>query len=288
MRMLAQDALFPEWRITEAVGNAWDGFEEASEVVFDAVSTFLDDTLVTAVQWVLLEPPAIVVIVALALVAWWAKGWKLGLGTLVAFWAMEAIGYFENTMESLAIVLVAAAVAITIGVPLGILASRSGPASKILRPILDFMQTMPSFVYLMLAVAVVGVGAAGGVLASVIFAMPPAVRLTELGIRQVDEEVVEAARAFGAKPGEILRQVQLPLAMPTIMAGVNQVIMLSLSMVVIAGLAGGGGIAGDVVTGVVRLDFGLGIVAGLCVVALAVYLDRVTSAIGDDDAATTA
>ncbi|MBY5163174.1 ABC transporter permease [Salsipaludibacter albus] len=288
MRLLAQDALFPDWNITENVGNAWDAFVDASEVVFDALSTFLDDTLVSSVEWILTTPPPIVVIIALALVAWFSKGWKLGLGTFVAFWAMQSIGYFEPTMESLAIVLVAALIALVIGVPLGILASRSGPASKILRPVLDFMQTMPSFVYLMLAVALVGVGAAGGVLASVIFAMPPAVRLTELGIRQVDKEVVEAAEAFGATPGEVLRQVQLPLALPTIMAGVNQVIMLSLSMVVIGGLAGGGGIAGNVVEGVTRLDFGLGIVAGLCVVVLAVFLDRVTSALGGDDGAAAA
>ena len=288
MRLLAQDALFPDWTITENVGEAWDAFVDASEVVFDAISTFLDDTLVSSVEWILTTPPPIVVILALAAIAWLAKGWKLAVGTFVAFWLMQSIGYFELTMESLAIVLVAALIALVIGVPLGILASRSGPASTILRPVLDFMQTMPSFVYLMLAVALVGVGAAGGVLASVIFAMPPAVRLTELGIRQVDSEVVEAAEAFGATPGEVLRQVQLPLALPTIMAGVNQVIMLSLSMVVIGGLAGGGGIAGSVVEGVTRLDFGLGIVAGFCVVALAVYLDRVTSALGGDDAAAAA
>lgn len=288
MRLLAQDALFPDWLITEDVGRGWKSFADGTEVVFDAVSTLLDDTLVSGVEWLLVTPPPIVVILALALIAWLASGWKLGLGTLVAFWAMESIGYFELTMESLALILVAAAIAIVVGVPVGILASRSSSSSRIMRPILDFMQTMPSLVYLMLAVALVGVGAAGGVLASVIFAMPPAVRLTELGIRQVDREVVEAAQAFGATPGEVLRQVQLPLATPTIMAGVNQVIMLSLSMVVIAGLAGAGGIAGRVVEGVTRLDFGLGIVAGLCVVALAVYLDRVTSALGGDDTTPTA
>lgn len=281
--LLAQDALFPDWRVTQWVTDRFEAFASATTFIFDPLSDFLNDTLVGTFETILTGPPPIVIIVALALLAWWAKGWKLALGALVGFWAMEAVSLFGLTMVSLATVLVGALLAIVIGVPLGILASRTSAASRILRPILDFMQTMPSFVYLMLAVALYGIGAASGVAAAFIFSMPPAVRLTELGIRQVDTEVVEAAQAFGASPGEVLRQVQLPLAMPTIMAGVNQVIMLSLSMVVIAGLAGGGGIAGEIILGVTRLQYGVGILAGLCVVGLAVYLDRVTSAFGSAD-----
>lgn len=283
MRVLAQDALFPDWRITENVGSLVEGFIDVIEPLLDFLKYLINDILVANVEWLLVGPPPIVVIVVFAAIAWWAKGWKLALGTFAGFWFMEAIGFFEQTMESLAMVLVAAVIAILIGIPVGIWAARSSAVSAGVRPVLDFMQTMPSFVYLLIAVAMFSIGAAPGVAASVVFAMPPAVRLTELGIRQVDGEVVEAARAFGARPGEILRQVQLPLARPSIMAGVNQVIMLSLSMVVIGGLAGGGGVAGSIVEGVQRVDRGLGVVAGLAVVALAIFLDRVTSGFGSVD-----
>ena len=198
----------------------------------------------------------------------------------MAFSFIAMTGFFESTMRSLALVLVATIIAVGIGLPAGILAARNDAISALFRPVLDFMQTMPSFVYLLVVVLMFSIGPAPGVAASVVFAMPPAVRLTELGIRQVDAEVVEAANAFGASPSEVLRGVQLPLALPTIMAGINQVIMLSLSMVVIAGLAGAGGLGGDVVQGVQRLQLGLGLVSGLAVVILAIFLDRTTGAFG--------
>ncbi|UMG93598.1 ABC transporter permease subunit [Nocardioides sp. TF02-7] len=148
------------------------------------------------------------------------------------------------------------------------------------RPVMDLMQTMPAFVWLVPVVSLFGLDIAAGVVATVIFALPPGVRLTELGIRQVDAEVVEAGHAFGATPRQILREVQLPLAMPTVMAGVNQVIMLALSMAVIAGLVGAGGLGGAVTTSISRLDVGLGFEAGLSVVVLAIFLDRVTAGAG--------
>jgi len=149
------------------------------------------------------------------------------------------------------------------------------------RPVLDFMQTMPSFVYLIPAIVFFGIGKVPGAVATLVFSMPPVVRLTELGLRQVDREVVEAGEAFGAAPRKILTSIQIPLALPTIMAGVNQTIMLALSMVVIAGIVGAGGLGAVVFRGVTRLNVGLGFEGGLSVVILAIFLDRITAAFGD-------
>ena len=277
--MMAQDSVFPEWRITEEVGNAANAVIDSLEPVLDVVDDVIT-WLVDTIEGLLLAPPDIAVIAVLALLAWLARGWGLALFTAVAFSLVAATGFWPSTVLSLTLVLVATLIAVAIGVPLGILAARNAGVSTFLRPVLDFMQTMPSFVYLLIVLTMFSIGATGGVVASVVFAMPPAVRLTELGIRQVDAEVVEAANAFGATPGEVLRGVQLPLALPTIMAGINQVIMLCLSMVVIAGLVGAGGLGSDVVEGITRLQLGLGLVAGLGVVILAVFLDRTTGALG--------
>src|SRR5699024_2769804 len=181
----------------------------------------------------------------------------------------------------LALVLVASLVAIILAVPLGIWAARSNRVSAVVRPVLDLMQTMPAFVYLIPTVVVFLNGVVPGLVATIIFALAPGVRFTELGIRQVDPEVVEAGHAFGATEGRILRQIQLPLALPTIMAGVNQVIMLSLSMVVIAGLTGAPGLGRDVVAALQRVNVSLGFEAGLAVVILAMILDRTTAALSD-------
>lgn len=261
-----------QWFVDEilegVLGGVWN-------VLSDFI-TWLEGILDTA----LAGPPVLVIIVLLAALAWVAGRWRLALFAAIAFAVIDAMGYFSLTMRTLAQVLISAGFATIVGVPVGILASRSRAISTAVRPVLDTMQTMPAFVYLVVAISLFSVGAPAGIVASFIFATPPAVRLTELGIRQVDAEVVEAARAFGASDRELLFGVQLPLARPTIMAGVNQVIMLSLSMVVIAGLAGGGGVAAEVVAGVTRLQVGRGLAAGLAVVILAMYLDRVTSRFG--------
>jgi len=200
----------------------------------------------------------------------------LGIGLLV----IESMGLWFETMQSMATVLVATAVALIVGIPIGIWAAFSPVVRAIVTPLLDFMQTIPVFVYLLPTVLFFGIGPVPGVIATIVFAAPPAVRLTQLGIRQVDAETVEAATAFGASQWEVLREVQLPLAKATIMAGVNQVIMLALSMVVVAGLVGGGGLGSIVVNAVQSLQIGASIEGGLAVVILAMYLDRVSAALG--------
>ncbi|WP_127131931.1 proline/glycine betaine ABC transporter permease [Georgenia sp. SYP-B2076] len=230
---------------------------------------------------VLSTPPFWAVAIVLAAIAYFAKGWKLALASLVGFAVIYGVDQWDNAMATLALVLVASLIALVIAIPVGILAARNHAVSTIVRPVLDFMQTMPAFVYLIPAVVLFRVGVVPGLVATVIFAIAPGVRMTELGIRQVDSEVVEAGHAFGATPGRILRQIQLPLAMPTIMAGVNQVIMLALSMVVISGMVGADGLGQDVVQALQRVDIGLGVEAGLSVVILAMFLDRVTAALGD-------
>ncbi|HLU53018.1 MAG TPA: ABC transporter permease subunit [Acidimicrobiia bacterium] len=237
-------------------------------------------TLAEWIEMVLTAPSVGVMVGILTLIGLVARGWRFGLFTALAFSLIASMGRFEETMDTLALVLVAVLISVTIGTPLGVLAARSDRLSAVIRPALDFMQTMPAFIYLLLAVFFFRLGVVPGVMASVVFAMPPAVRLTELGIRQVDREVVEAAEAFGARPSEVLFGVQLPLARPSIMAGVNQVIMLTLSMVVIAGLAGAGGLGETVVSGVMRFNIGLGVEGGLAVVILAIFLDRVTAVFG--------
>ncbi len=183
-------------------------------------------------------------------------------------------------MDTLTLVLVATLVTLVIAVPLGIWASRSKAVSAVVRPVLDFMQTMPAMVYLIPGVIFFGVGVVPGIIATIIFALPPGVRMTELGIRQVDGELVEAAEAFGTTSRNTLLRVQLPLALPTIMAGINQVIMLGLSMVVIAGMVGGGGLGGSVYRAIGNVDVGLGFEAGISIVIIAMYLDRMTGALG--------
>ncbi|WP_062461162.1 ABC transporter permease [Demequina soli] len=237
-------------------------------------------SLYDAVEWVVITPPAIAVIVVLAALALVARGWKFALGTALGLAFIIGVDQWDNAMSTLALVLVAAGLALVVGIPLGIWAARDTRVSATVKPLMDFLQTMPAFVYLIPAIAFFGIGVAPAMFATILFAIAPAVRLTELGIRGVDREVVEAGQAFGATPGRILRQIQLPLALPSIMAGVNQVIMLSLSMVVIAGMVGAGGLGGDVTKSLSALDTALGFEAGLSVVILAIILDRFTGAFG--------
>ena len=243
---------------------------------FTVIRNFLED-LYELLLWVLMTPEWWIITIVLAGLGWWLRSWQLALGTVIGFILIVGVNQWENAMSTLSLVTIATLIAVVIAIPLGILGAKSYSASKILRPVMDFMQTMPPMVYLIPALVIFRVGVVPGMVATVIFAMAPGVRFTELGIRGVDSEVVEAGKAFGSTPGKILRQIQLPLAMPTIMAGVNQVIMLSLSMVVIAGMVGAGGLGGEVVASLNRINAGLGFESGLAVVILAMYLDRLTS-----------
>lgn len=246
---------------------------------FDRLSELIEST-VTSLTHLLNSPAPLVLVVVLSLLAWLARDWKVGLGSLVGLTFVIGMDQWAATMQTLALVFFATLVALVIGVPLGIAAARWDRVSRAVRPVMDLMQTMPAFVWLVPVVTLFGIGQSPGLVATVIFALPPGVRLTELGIRQVDQEVVEAGHAFGATPRQILRETQLPLALPTVMAGVNQVIMLALSMAVIAGLVGGAGLGGQVTSSISTLDIGLGFEAGLSVVVLAIYLDRVTAGLG--------
>lgn len=244
------------------------------------VISFVMSFLVEGLTDILLAPNFAVVIVIAALIAWTVRSWQLAIGTVVSFGLIVGMDLWVPAMQTLALVLVAAIIAVLIAVPLGIWSARNATVRAVLKPVLDFMQTMPAFVYLIPAIVFFGIGVVPGLVATVIFALPPGVRLTELGIRGVDSETVEAGHAFGAKPGQILRGIQLPLATPTIMAGVNQVIMLALSMAVIAGMAGADGLGKMVVEAISTINIPKGVEAGLGVVLIAVFLDRVTAALG--------
>ncbi|MBT2517210.1 proline/glycine betaine ABC transporter permease [Streptomyces sp. ISL-90] len=263
----------------QLVEDAIDFVTEAFGGLFDVIRIVFAG-LYDTVDLVLSTPPFWVVIVAIAALGYFARGWVLAAGSTLGLLIVVGVDQWDNSMDTLALVLVSSLIAVAVSVPLGILAARSEFASRIIRPILDFMQTMPAFVYLIPALILFRVGIVPGIVATIVFAMAPGVRLTELGIRGVDKEVVEAGHAFGSPPSRILRQIQLPLAMPSIMAGVNQVIMLSLSMVVIAGMVGAGGLGGEVVASLGRIDIALGFEAGLSVVILAIILDRLTGALG--------
>ena len=239
------------------------------------------EVLLDGLNGFLLWLPPIVFLALLFVIAWRAAGWRLGVFSVVAMAFVGFMGLWTDTMTTLAMVISSVIFCIILGIPLGILASRSDRFAGGLRPVLDVMQTTPSFVYLVPVVMLFSIGTVPGIIATVIFAMPPLVRLTNLGIRQVQSDVVEAATAFGSTPRQILWKVQVPLAMPTIMAGLNQAIMLSLSMVVIAALIGADGLGQPVVEGLNALRVGLAGIGGLGIVLLAMVLDRITQALGE-------
>jgi glycine betaine/proline transport system permease protein len=238
------------------------------------------EAMVNSVQWLLTFTPFYVVIALLAVLAWRRAGWGVGVMTLLGLGLIYGMGYWSQTMETLALILVSAVIALLIGIPLGIWAAKNKTAGKIMRPLMDFMQTMPAFVYLIPAVLFFGLGKVPGVFATIIFAMPPAVRLTTLGIKQVPEDMVEATRSFGATSRQLLFKVELPLAMPTLLAGVNQTIMMALSMVVISAMIAAGGLGEVVLKGITQLKIGLGFEGGIAVVILAIILDRITQSFG--------
>ena len=269
----------PRINLGDALESFFDWLTTNFSGIFDGVSDVIGGA-VDGLIALLTAPPPLVLAVIFALIGLLVRGWIFAVGSLLGFLLIIGMDQWTAAMQTLALVLVASVIAVIIAIPVGILAARKRGASAVIRPIMDLMQTMPAFVWLVPVVTLFSIGVVPGVIATIIFALPPGVRLTELGIRNVDHEIVEAANAFGATPRQTLFGVQLPLALPTIMAGVNQVIMLALSMAVIAGLVGAEGLGGQVTSAIATLDLGLGFEAGLAVVILAIYLDRVTAGIG--------
>ena len=240
------------------------------------------DQMLRGFDWALNSVPPTVMIIVFGLIAWQVAGARLAAGIALSLGFVGLIGVWSQTMTTLSIVFTALVVCVSFGLPLGILAARNDRFQNVLRPVLDGMQTIPAFVYLVPVVMLFGIGNVPGVIVTIIFAIPPVIRLTNLGIRQVPADVVEATLAFGASPGQLLRKVQLPLAMRTIMAGVNQTLMMALSMVVVASMIAVGGLGQMVLRGIGRLDMGLATVGGLGIVMLAIILDRITQALGEE------
>jgi glycine betaine/proline transport system permease protein len=256
-----------------------DFLMDHAQPFFDLVSRVLE-TLTFGIEDLLLLPPAWLLIGLLTALAWWRTRWRFAAFTAAGLALIVGMQLWRETVATLALVLAATLVSLLLGIPLGIACARSDRVERVVRPVLDLMQTMPAFVYLIPAAMFFGLGQVPGLVATIIFAMPPAVRLTNLGIRQVPEELVEAGLAFGCTGRQLLVRVQLPAARPSIMAGVNQAIMLALSMVVIASMIGAGGLGDTVLRGIQRLDVGLGFEGGLGVVILAIILDRITQSFG--------
>ena len=253
---------------------------ENASIIFDAFSTitrFLVEGLADGLKAI----PAFVLLLIFALAGWLFRSWRLALGVGLTFLLVMGMRQWEQMLDTMALVIIATLVAVVIAIPVGIWAAKNDRVSAVVRPILDFMQTMPAFVYLLPAVMFFSIGVVPGTFSTIIFALAPGVRMTELGIRHVDAETVEAGRSYGATDRQILRGIELPLALPSIMAGINQIIMLSLSMAVIAGMVGADGLGKEVVAAISTLNLAQGLEAGLAVVILAVFLDRLTAALGN-------
>ncbi|KLU62709.1 glycine betaine transport system permease protein OpuAB [Peptococcaceae bacterium CEB3] len=248
-------------------GHTFDLFSSSIKSIIDQFKMGL-----TVLPWWL-------ILIVFIVLAWKANGWRLALGTGLGLSLIFDLSLWPAFLDTLVLVIFSALVSIFIGVPLGILAARSNNFHRIFTPLLDFMQTMPSFVYLIPALMFFGLGTVPAIFATVIFAMPPVTRLTDLGIRQVPAELIEVGEAFGSTPRQMLWKIQLPVALPTIMAGINQTLMLSLSMVVISAMIGAEGFGAGVLQGISQMDIGKGFENGLAVVILAMVLDRMSQGI---------
>jgi len=275
------DALdtFPTSRkIASTTAKSVDAFVEwltiSFEDVFDSI-TWAIRGMLDFLELLFIGTPWPVMALLLLLLSWKMAGWRVVAFTAAALTYLGAFGFWDKSMSTMALVGASVFICLIIGAPLGVLAAKKPGFNRVLNPILDVMQTMPSFVYLIPAIAFFSVGKPPAVLATVVFAMPPMIRLTTLGIQQVSPSVIEAMLAFGASPRQVLLKAQLPLAMPSIMAGINQSIMMSLSMVVVAALIGAGGLGYDVLSSLQRLEAGKGLLAGLAIVLCAMILDKI-------------
>ncbi|MFW5808176.1 MAG: ABC transporter permease [Spirochaetota bacterium] len=274
-------------KIREVV-NIGKIFEGAIEWLTENMSWFFDfiavlvEGLLNGVNFVFQFPHPLFMIALFGSLAWFVAKRGVGIFSILGFFLIYYMGYWSATMDTLSLVIAAVFFGLLVGIPLGIWSSKSDKVWNIVRPILDFMQTLPAFVYLIPAVLLFKLGPIPGVIATLIFSLPPAVRLTNLGIRQVPREIKEASLSFGSTPMQMLFKAELPVALPTIMAGVNQTIMLALSMVVIAGMIGAGGLGNVVLKGITQLQIDMGFEGGISIVILAIFLDRVTQALSDN------
>ncbi len=268
---------FPKLNIPLAqwIDNGVDWLTVEGAGFFDILSKILLAPLVW-LERLLLWVPWFVVILLVALVAWRMAGWRLAVGASIGLFFIGSVGLWDHAMKTLALVIAGTILAVVVAIPTGIAMSRSDWFERMMRPVLDLMQTMPSFVYLVPALMLLGMGKVPAVLSTFIYAVPPAIRLTNLGIRQVPADVLEAAKSFGTTPGQLLVKVQLPLALPTIMAGINQTIMMALAMVVVASMIGASGLGTEVLNGIARLEAGRGFVGGLSIVIMAIIIDRIS------------
>lgn len=263
---LAEEAMSQGTPALESLGNALGGGVEA-------------------LQTLLAQLPPLALVALFAALGYWRRGWGLGLFSALALAAIHGLGFGPPLAATLAQILMATLAAVLLGVPLGIWLGSGPLAARLARPLLDLMQTMPAFVYLIPAAALFGLGLAPALLATVVFSLPPVVRLTAMGIRQVGGDVVEAAANLGARPWQVLWRIKLPYALPAIMAGISQSIMMALSMVIIASMVGAGGLGNEVLSAIQRLDIGQGVASGLSVVLLAMVVDRLTESFIPADAA---
>ncbi|GGF16025.1 hypothetical protein GCM10010954_13300 [Halobacillus andaensis] len=268
--------LMPKLPVAEWISDATDWIKTTFSGIFDFIKDDFGDFIEFFAETVLMSIPIWLFITVVAVLAFFVSKKRLGLPvfSIVGLWFIQNQELWTELMNTFTLVIFASLISVIIGVPFGIWMSKSKPVEQILTPVLDFMQTMPAFVYLIPAVAFFSIGMVPGVFASVIFATPPTVRFTNLGIRQVSHELIEASDAFGTTGTQKLFKVQLPMAKKTIMAGINQTVMLSLSMVVIASMIGAKGLGQTVITGLQRADVGTGFVAGLGIVILAIIIDR--------------
>ena len=263
------------------IDDAVDWVTREASWLFDGMSNAVAYALVTIEDILKLIPwPAVVV--ALAFLSFAVGRWQLMAFTIFALLFVGFMDLWENTIDTIALMVVAVVIAVTVGLPLGVLAARSRVADNLMRPILDGMQTMPSFVYLLPGLLFFGLGKPAGIFATLIYAVPPVIRLTNLGIRQVSEEAIEAAHAFGTTPFQLLTKVQIPMALPTIMAGINQTTMMALAMVTIASMVAAGGLGDNVLRALQKNQPGNGAIAGSAIVFLAIIIDRLTQSVAQE------
>ncbi|NPV51024.1 MAG: ABC transporter permease subunit [Candidatus Methanofastidiosum sp.] len=269
----------PQIPVGEAIVDIINFLRINLAILFDIIRASISGTVEFFYSVLILMPPVLLIAI-FALISWKVAKIKVAIFSIVSLALIISMGLWQATIQTLSLVLVATIIALLIGLPLGILKARSKIFCTIIEPVLDIMQTLPSLSYLIPAVLLFRIGEVPGVIATVIFSMPPAIRLTSLGLEQVSKEMVEVGKAFGATSRQLLLKIEIPLAIPSIMMGVNQTIMLAFSMVVIAGFIGAGGLGEVIISGLQRYSLVDAIEAGLSIVFLAIILDRVTRQLG--------